>query len=143
MPSDSNSNSYPKDRPVQDALPHTPGALSPEVSNQISASNELSSHSEPPVESNHAPTRAIGPNGESLTLETLPSPNTKRWVIRRKAEVVAAVRAGLLSMEQACERYMLSVEEFLSWQGLVEDHGILGLRTTRLQHYRGDKRSAS
>ena len=27
-------------------------------------------------------------------------PATKRWVIRRKAEVVAAVRGGLLSFEE-------------------------------------------
>ena len=139
MTSDSNSHSYSVDRPVQDAPSVTSEALALRVLNEISASNESSSHSEPPA----APTRAIGPTGELLTLETLPAPNTKRWVIRRKAEVVAAVRAGLLSMEQACERYMLSVEEYLSWQGLVETHGILGLRTTRLQHYRGDKRPAS
>ncbi len=134
MPSNSYSHNHPTHRPLKDAQ-----SLTPEVSNEISASNELSSHSEPPA----APTRAIGPTGEPLTLATLPAPNTKRWVIRRKAEVVAAVRAELISMEQACERYMLSVEEFLSWQGLVENHGILGLRTTRLQHYRGDKRTTS
>ena len=138
MPSDSNAHNHTTDRPLQDTLPLTPGALTPKASHEIAASNELSSHSEPPA----APTRAIGPTGELLTLESLPAPNTKRWVIRRKAEVVAAVRAGLLSMEQACERYMLSVEEFLSWQGLVEHHGILGLRTTRLQHYRGERRAA-
>ncbi len=139
MPSDLNPHNYPVDRPHQDASSLTSKALPTGVSNEISASNQLSSHSEPPA----TPTRAIGPTGEPLTLETLPSPNTKRWVIRRKAEVVAAVRAGLISMEQACERYMLSVEEFLSWQCLVESHGILGLRTTRLQHYRGDKRTAT
>ena len=38
------------------------------------------------------------------------------WVIRRKAEVVAAVRGGLLSLEEACSRYTLTVEEFLAWQ---------------------------
>jgi len=37
-----------------------------------------------------------------------------RWVIRRKAQVVAAVRGGLLSLEEACSRYMLTVEEFLA-----------------------------
>jgi len=37
-------------------------------------------------------------------------------VIRRKAEVVAAVRGGLLSLEEACSRYTLTVDEFLSWQ---------------------------
>ncbi|MGB0671375.1 MAG: DUF1153 domain-containing protein, partial [Rhodospirillales bacterium] len=68
--------------------------------------------------------------------EDLPPPDTKRWVIRRKAEVVAAVRAGLISLEEACERYRLSVEEFLSWQRLIDKHGLRGLRTTRLQQYR-------
>jgi hypothetical protein len=71
-----------------------------------------------------------------LTLDDLPPPNTRRWVSRRKAEVVAAVRAGLLTLEEACERYNLSVEEFLSWQRLIDSHGVRGLRATRLQDYR-------
>ena len=58
----------------------------------------------------------IGPDGSPLTIADLPAPGTKRWVIRRKAEVVAAVRGGLLSLEEACARYTLTVEEFLSWQ---------------------------
>jgi hypothetical protein len=78
----------------------------------------------------------IGPHGEPMTVDDLPSPNTKRWVVRRKAEVVAGVRAGLISIEEACERYSLSMEEFLSWQRMIESHGVRGLRTTRLQHYR-------
>ena len=60
----------------------------------------------------------IGPDGSPLTIADLPAPGTKRWVIRRKAEVVAAVRGGLLSLEEACSRYTLTVEEFLSWQYL-------------------------
>lgn len=78
----------------------------------------------------------IGPAGEPLTIEDLPPPETKRWVIRRKAEVVAGVRNGLISLEDACKRYKLSVEEFLSWQRLIDSHGVRGLRTTRLQQYR-------
>jgi len=74
--------------------------------------------------------------GANVSLDSLPPPETKRWVIRRKAEVVAAVRAGLLSLEEACARYTLSVEEFLSWQRLVDSHGLPGLRVTRLQDYR-------
>jgi hypothetical protein len=35
----------------------------------------------------------------------LPPPNTKRWVVRRKAEVVAAVRSGKITMEEALRRY--------------------------------------
>lgn len=79
---------------------------------------------------------AIGPEGAPMTLKDLPPPGTKRWVIRRKAEVVAGVRAGLISLEEACERYTLSVEEFLSWQKLIDRHGLRGLRVTRLQDYR-------
>ena len=78
----------------------------------------------------------IGPDGSPLTIADLPPSNTRRWVIRRKAEVVAAVRGGLLSLEEACKRYTLTVEEFLSWQQSIEDHGLAGLRTTRIQHYR-------
>ncbi len=79
---------------------------------------------------------AVGPSGKLLTRDNLPSPNTKRWVIRRKAEVVAAVRGGLLSLEEACSRYTLTVDEFLSWQFSIDQHGLAGLRTTRIQQYR-------
>jgi hypothetical protein len=74
--------------------------------------------------------------GPIASLDSLPPPDTKRWVIRRKAEVVAAVRAGVISIEEACRRYTLSIEEFLSWQRLVDSHGLPGLRVTRLQEYR-------
>lgn len=83
-----------------------------------------------------APVSVIGPEGQRITRDTLPPPNTKRWVIRRKAEVVAAVRGGLLTLEEACTRYMLTAEEFQSWQRAIEQHGLPGLRTTRLQDYR-------
>ena len=66
----------------------------------------------------------------------LPSPNTKRWVVRRKAVVVAAVRSGALSLQEACRRYNLSVEEFLAWQRSIDRYGVPGLRVTRLQIYR-------
>lgn len=78
----------------------------------------------------------IGPDGGPLTIADLPPPDTRRWVIRRKAEVVAAVRGGLLSLEEACKRYTLTVDEFLSWQASIDRHGLPGLRTTRIQHYR-------
>ena len=78
----------------------------------------------------------IGPTGAPLTLSDLPSKETERWVIRRKAEVVAAVRGGLLSLDEACERYRLTNEEFLGWQQSIDQHGLAGLRTTRIQQYR-------
>ena len=78
----------------------------------------------------------IGPDGSPLTVADLPPTDTKRWVIRRKAEVVAAVRGGLLSLEEACDRYKLTVDEFLSWQRSIDRHGLAGLRATRIQDYR-------
>ncbi|HUD51291.1 DUF1153 domain-containing protein [Parvibaculum sp.] len=78
----------------------------------------------------------IGPDGSPLTVADLPPSDTKRWVIRRKAEVVAAVRGGLISLDDACRRYTLTVEEFLSWQRSIERHGLAGLRATRVQQYR-------
>jgi hypothetical protein len=83
-----------------------------------------------------SPARIIGPLGAPLTLDNLPPANSERWVIRRKAEVVAAVRGGLLTRADACVRYSLSDEELQSWQSLVETHGLMGLRTTRVNQYR-------
>lgn len=48
------------------------------------------------------PAAVIGPMGELLTLDTLPPVGLVRWTPRRKAEVVAAVRAGLLTIAETC-----------------------------------------
>ncbi len=74
--------------------------------------------------------------GRGEKLEDLPPPETRRWVVRRKAQVVAAVRAGLLSLEDACRRYRLSAEEFSSWERAIDRHGLGALRVTRLQEFR-------
>jgi hypothetical protein len=82
------------------------------------------------------PAQVIGPLGEPLTIADLPPPDTKRWVVRRKAEVVAAVTGGLLTIDEVLARYNLTLEEFASWQRAVDRSGMQGLRVTRLQHYR-------
>ena len=82
------------------------------------------------------PGHVIGPLGEPLTLDSLPPPGTTRWVVRRKAEVVSAVNGGLLSVDEACQRYGLSLEEFAGWQRAVDRSGMPGLRVTRIQHYK-------
>ena len=66
----------------------------------------------------------------------LPPPDTKRWVTPRKAVIVNAVRAVVISLEGVCRRYELSVEEFLAWRRAIDTHGVPGLRVTRLQIYR-------
>jgi hypothetical protein len=65
----------------------------------------------------------IGPDGSPLTIADLPPSNTRRWVIRRKAEVVAAVRGGLLSLDEACQRYKR--------YGLDETPGLPGVLSFR------------
>jgi len=82
------------------------------------------------------PTHVVGPLGEPLTMELLPPPDTARWVLRRKAEVVAAVNGGLLSTDEACDRYGLSIEELTTWQRAIERSGMLGLRVSRIQYYK-------
>jgi hypothetical protein len=77
----------------------------------------------------------VGPDGSPLTLGDLPPPQTKRWVARRKAEVVFAVKGGLLTLDEACKMYSLTIDEFLSWSRSIEKYGVLGLRTTRTQDY--------
>jgi hypothetical protein len=72
-------------------------------------------------------------------MEVLPPPTTIRWTIRRKAAVVAAVRNGQITIDEACCAYRLSEEEFLSWQRAFETHGLAGLRVTRIQQYRGSR----
>ena len=77
----------------------------------------------------------MGPLGP-LTIDDLPSSCTTYWVSRRKAEVLAAIDGGLLSLEEACDRYRLSVEEVAAWRRSLDRAGLPGLRITKLQRYR-------
>jgi len=77
-----------------------------------------------------------GPDGRPMTVVDLPSPRTKRWVSRRKAQVVAAVEGGLITLEEACRRYSLTVDEFHTWENALSRYGLAGLRATHLQRYR-------
>jgi hypothetical protein len=55
-----------------------------------------------------------------LTLGNLPATDTERWVMSRKVDVVEAVHGGLITMEDACWRYALTIDEFRSWEVAVE-----------------------
>lgn len=79
----------------------------------------------------------MGPLGP-LTLEDLPSSATTYWVSRRKAEVLAAIDGGLLSLNEACKRYRLSLEELAAWRRSIDRADIAGLRVTKAQRYRDD-----
>jgi hypothetical protein len=82
------------------------------------------------------PLATVEADGTALTLHSLPPPNPRRWVSRRKALVITAIRDGLLTVEEACARYSLSIEELTTWQWLFERNGTAGLRVTRTQEYR-------
>ena len=66
----------------------------------------------------------------------------RRWTIRRKAALLEALQKGAVSVEKASERYELSVEELRTWERDFERYGVYGLRTTRVQIYRGVRSSS-
>jgi hypothetical protein len=76
------------------------------------------------------------PDGTFMTRADLPAPDTKRWVASRKATVVKAVQYGLLTVEQAMDRYALSEEELSHWLRAATEHGEEALKTTRIQQFR-------
>jgi hypothetical protein len=75
------------------------------------------------------------------SMPDLPAPSVKRWTIRRKAAVLEAVRGGWIPIEEACQTYRISVDEFLAWERDVDQFGAPGLRATRFQIYHGKTRS--
>ncbi len=76
-----------------------------------------------------------GPYGDVMTLADLPPPDIKRWVASRKAQIVLAVRAGMISRDEALARYNLSSEEFSDWERRFQRGGLHGLKVTRLRQY--------
>jgi hypothetical protein len=80
--------------------------------------------------------KVLAADGKPLTLADLPFAHAQRWTVRHKANVVAAVRGGLIGLKEACQRYNLTREEFSSWSEAVDQFGIPGLRATKTQQYR-------
>ena len=83
------------------------------------------------------PAQVIGPLGEPLTLEFVAAcrrPRAGSCAARPKSS--PRWQAVLLSVDDACKRYSLSLEEFTSWQRAVDRSGMPGLRVTRIKQYR-------
>ncbi len=76
------------------------------------------------------------PDGRIMTRADLPPPETSRWVASRKAAVVRAVTAGLVTRAWAIETYGLSEDEFSAWERAVAEHGEAALRATAIRKYR-------
>jgi len=76
------------------------------------------------------------PDGSKMTRADLPPVDTKRWVASRKAAVVKAVAAGLITQDEALARYALSQEELDGWRQAIANHGLKALKVTKIQRYR-------
>jgi hypothetical protein len=77
-----------------------------------------------------------GPSPDGPSPDGLPPDDTVRWVPSRKAAVLAAIREGRISLEEACRRWRLSVEEIRLWERAIDRLGPHALRVTRTQIYR-------
>lgn len=88
------------------------------------------------MQSTQSVSYVVGPDGEKMTRSDLPAPDTRRWVPRRKARVVAAVEGGLISQEEALDRYDITVEEFDCWKAGISRFGLKGLCVTRINQVR-------
>ncbi len=86
-----------------------------------------------PVTAELRPDTVMGPLGQPMSFASLPPPDTTRWIAQRKAELVAAVEGGLLTLDEVCERYRIELEEFVSWQRGLERGGMRGLFVKRMQ----------
>ena len=75
-------------------------------------------------------------NATPLDDPELPPVDTKRWVIRRKAQLLRAIEDGRLTRAEACARYNISDAELRLWERAIACAGIPGLRVTRVQIYR-------
>jgi hypothetical protein len=82
----------------------------------------------------------VGPGGERIARADLPPPGTRRWVPRKKAAVVAAVKGGLITLEEACTRYEMTVEEFIGWEHSYTHYGVSGLRVSEIHHRREEEK---
>lgn len=80
------------------------------------------------------------PDGEILSVADLPDPGVVRWTVVRKQNVVRAVVHGLISQQEAIEKYELSEDEFLNWLQRYREFGTDGLKSTKMQAYRQPRR---
>lgn len=79
------------------------------------------------------------PDGRTMSMGDLPDRNT-RWVASRKADVVRAVACGLLTRDEALERYRLTDEEFALWTRYYSAGGVGRLKISSIADNRLPRR---
>jgi Protein of unknown function (DUF1153) len=88
---------------------------------QRSSTQRSYSAVEQPARHANRPARMLPPIEQMID----PPPPVTRWTSRRKAAVVAAVHSGEITLEAACGRYELSIEEFRAWESKVAPRSAL------------------
>jgi hypothetical protein len=72
-----------------------------------------------------------GPRGNVIAPYDLPPARGAHWTAYRKADLIAAISGGLLTLDEAKARYALTDEELSEWRNGVAKLGLVGLRTRR------------
>ena len=70
----------------------------------------------------------------------LPPPGAMRWTAWQKVAVIRAVRNGLITANEVRARYLLSEEEFATWQTDFDRGGLFGLQQKSLRQRRRGNR---
>lgn len=77
-----------------------------------------------------------GPDGLPITAASLPT-RRGRMTPKRKVIILLAVEAGVITEAEAKKLYSISDDEWRDeWVKHFRDHGMAGLRVTRVQEYR-------
>lgn len=71
-------------------------------------------------------------DGTIFSVRELPRRNG-RWTAGRKAEVVCAIMSGILTVQEAMDRYNLSEEELSRWHNTLAASGQEALRVNQIQ----------
>lgn len=71
------------------------------------------------------------PDGTLITPADLPPADTMRWTASKKHVVVIALQSGMMTADDLCRRYSLSLAELTEWRIRIERGGRQGLKVTK------------
>jgi hypothetical protein len=74
---------------------------------------------------------AIGLRGNVIAQYDLPPAHGVRWTALRKADLIAAILGGVITLDEAKARYALTTEELSEWRRALAAGGVSGLKATK------------
>jgi hypothetical protein len=86
---------------------------------------------------------AIGLRGNVITPYDLPPAHGVRWTSLRKADLIAAIVGGVITLDEAKARYALTTEELSEWRRALAAGGVSGLKATKRAPRRKETAPAS